>query len=173
MPSGRAMPGACRHVAPLASVTRPFTRPPHLKAQLDEARGCVQAARVFVLIVDDHPDSNVLMSEFFRMHGFRTAQAEDGEAAMRQALATPPDVILLDLEMPVLGGEGFRARQLREPAVAHVPVVCVSGRYDAEERAGRLGLTCFIKPVPLDRLLAEVQRLGAGTRHGAGDRRGP
>jgi len=88
-------------------------------------------------------------------------------------LATPPDVILLDLEMPVLGGEGFRARQLREPALAHVPVLCISGRYDAEERAERLGLTCFIKPVSLDHLLAEVRRLGAGAVDGSLGRRAP
>lgn len=122
---------------------------------------------MLVLIVDDHPDSNAFMAEFFRLHGFRTVHAEDGEAALRQALVSLPDVILLDLEMPVLGGEGFRERQLLEPALAGVPVVCVSGRYDAEERAGRLGLPCILKPVSLDRLLAEVQRLCAGQVGGA------
>jgi two-component system, cell cycle response regulator DivK len=113
---------------------------------------------VLILIVDDHADSGLLMAEFFEYHGFRTARAENGEQAIRQALADPPDLILLDLEMPVMSGEGFRQRQLQEPSIATVPVLCISGRYDARDRADRLGLTCFVKPVPLDLLLAEVQR---------------
>jgi len=114
---------------------------------------------VLILIVDDHADSGLLMSEFFEYHGFRTSRAENGEQALRQALANPPDLILLDLEMPVMSGEGFRQRQLGEPSLADVPVLCVSGRYDARDRAERLGLPCFVKPVPLDILLAAVQRL--------------
>jgi DNA-binding response OmpR family regulator len=113
---------------------------------------------VLILIVDDHADSSLLMSEFFEYHGFRTSRAENGEEAIRRALADPPDLILLDLEMPVLSGEGFRQWQLGEPSIANVPVLCISGRYDARDRAARLGLPCFVKPVPLDVLLAEVQR---------------
>jgi DNA-binding response OmpR family regulator len=114
---------------------------------------------VLVLIVDDQADSRWLLSEFFRLNGFRAATAANGAEAIEVALAEPPDVILLDLQMPLMSGEAFREHQLREPRIASVPVLCLSGRHDAGERARRVGLSCFIKPVPLDVLLAEVQRL--------------
>jgi CheY-like chemotaxis protein len=114
---------------------------------------------VLVLIVDDQADSRWLLSEFFRLNGYDTATAWNGAEAIEVALANPPDVILLDLQMPLMGGEAFREHQLREPTLAKIPVLCLSGREDAGERAQGVGLSCLTKPVPLDVLMAAVQRL--------------
>jgi two-component system cell cycle response regulator DivK len=114
---------------------------------------------VLVLIVDDHAECRWLLAEFFQWHGYRTAGAENGAEALRLALADPPDVIVLDLAMPVMCGERFREHQLREPTIAHVPVVCVSGCHDTLRQSATLGLSGFLKPAEPDALLEEVRRL--------------
>jgi CheY-like chemotaxis protein len=68
--------------------------------------------------------------------GYAVAAAADGAEAL-EALrrAAPPDLILLDLMMPVLDGWHFRREQLRDPALPAVPVAVVSGAGDADLHA--------------------------------------
>ncbi len=71
----------------------------------------------------------------------------------------PPSLILLDLMMPVMDGEQFRAQQLRDPTLASIPVVVVSAHASAEERAARLGAAgCVKKPFEIEDLLEQVRR---------------
>src|SRR2546428_2502317 len=68
-------------------------------------------------------------------------------------------LFLFDLMMPVMSGEEFRAEQLRNPALASIPVVVVSAHASAEERAARLGAVgCVRKPFEVEDLLEEVRR---------------
>ena len=96
--------------------------------------------------------------------GYDVMEAGDGAEALTSARHTPPDVILLDLAMPVMDGFAFREAQVREPKLAAIPVICVSGRHDAESNTRALRLAaCVCKPYSLDEIVIRVAMLtGAG-----------
>jgi CheY-like chemotaxis protein len=92
--------------------------------------------------------------------GHRVVGAANGREALERLRAMPrPSLILLDLMMPEMNGAQFRAEQLRDPALASIPVVVVSADAAAEEKAAALGaVACLRKPVDIDDLLDEVKR---------------
>jgi CheY-like chemotaxis protein len=73
-----------------------------------------------------------------------------------------PCVVLLDLMMPVMDGWTFRERQLADPALAPVPVICVTAVFNPGEVRRRLDVRCLPKPVDFDLLLDEVSGACAG-----------
>ena len=117
-----------------------------------------------VLVVDDDPDSRTLLEMALSGAGYRVVQAADGADALMAARRARPDVILLDLAMPGMDGFAFREAQVREPALADIPVICVSGRHDAEKAARAMRLdACVCKPYSLDEIVIRVAVLtGSG-----------
>lgn len=112
-----------------------------------------------VLIADDSATMRGLIRMELEVAGFAVAEAADGEQALQLALADPPDVILLDVEMPVLDGYGCLQKLKEAPATAHIPVVFVTGLLTAEDvaRALRLGGHDYLrKPPESAELLARV-----------------
>jgi two-component system OmpR family response regulator len=111
-----------------------------------------------VLVVDDDPDSRALLELALSFEGYEVVSAADGKAALTSAKQHHPDVILLDLAMPIMDGFGFRAAQLRDPSIAVIPVICVSGRHDANEATRKLNLAgCVGKPFSLDEIVFRVR----------------
>jgi len=90
------------------------------------------------------------------------AEARNGQEACARALAEQPDLILMDLNMPVMDGmAGLRALKA-EPRTAHIPVVIVStrGEGDAVERCRALGCAAFVtKPIDRAHLRATIKKL--------------
>jgi CheY-like chemotaxis protein len=60
--------------------------------------------------------------------------------------------------MPGMNGQQFRAAQLRDPALAAIPVVVLSGDYKVDEQAAELGVEGFSKPIQLPVLLAKIEQ---------------
>ena len=116
-----------------------------------------------VLIVEDDADLREMMAQLLSLEGFRAETAPNGRDALRYLeRGDRPDVILLDLMMPVMDGWEFRRRQVADPTIATVPVVVLSAVDPA--RAGDLGGTAFLKkPLDFDRLLELVRRFCAPT----------
>jgi DNA-binding response OmpR family regulator len=113
---------------------------------------------VVILVVDDDPDSRTLLELALSLVGYVTLAASNGAEALEIAGRYHPDVILLDLAMPVMDGFAFRAAQVRDPELADIPVICVSGRHDAVEAARGLQLAgCVGKPFALDEIVARVR----------------
>lgn len=113
-----------------------------------------------VLVVDDDPDSRTLLELALSVTGYSVDTAVNGRDALEHARAARPDVILLDLAMPVMDGFAFRSAQLRDPALAGIPVICVSGRHDAPAAARQLQMVhCFPKPFDLDEVISRVAGL--------------
>jgi len=111
-----------------------------------------------VLVVDDDPDSRALLELALSMEGYSVSSAANGKVALDSTRRDHPDVILLDLAMPIMDGFGFRAAQLGDPAIAGIPVICVSGRYDAYEATRTLKLAgCVGKPFSLDEIVFRVR----------------
>ncbi len=109
-----------------------------------------------VLIVEDDRDMREVLVDLFALEGYRVSAAANGRQALKEARRHPPDVILLDLMMPVMTGWQFRAEQSRDPGLALVPVVVMSGFGDGLDVAAVLP-----KPFVLDDVLSTVRRLAA------------
>jgi DNA-binding response OmpR family regulator len=125
-----------------------------------------------VLVVDDDPASRALLELALSSEGYAVVQAPDGKAALDTARRHRPDVILLDLAMPIMDGFSFRAAQLRDSAIAGIPVICVSGRPDAVEATRTLKLAgCVGKPFVLDEVVFLVRNVIG--RSGNSDRVAP
>jgi CheY-like chemotaxis protein len=119
-----------------------------------------KAAGATVLVVEDDFDLCDALVPILEYDGHRVVSAANGREALdRLHEMAPPSLILLDLMMPVMDGEQFRAEQLRDPALASIPVVVLSAHAHAEERAARIGaVACLRKPFDVDVLLEQVRR---------------
>lgn len=108
-----------------------------------------------VLIVDDDRDIRETTELLLAECGHRVLGATNGEDALRLLQRGPrPDLVILDLMMPVMTGWELRERMLRDPALATIPTVVISGDARAVTRAAGLQLTAFLaKPFELDDLL--------------------
>jgi signal transduction histidine kinase/DNA-binding NarL/FixJ family response regulator len=115
-----------------------------------------------VLVVDDVAANRSPLVHFLSPLGFELLEAQDGESALAQARALPPDLVLMDIVMPGVGGLEA-TRQLRREAGLHaVPVIALSASAAAadERECLECGADAFVpKPVDLDTLLAEIGRL--------------
>jgi CheY-like chemotaxis protein len=116
----------------------------------------LRAASRRVLVVDDDRDIRELLVELLASEGYEVASAADGRRALAEARSRRPDVILLDLMMPVMSGWEFREAQLRDPELAGIPVVVVTAFEDSLE-----GAVLLRKPFLVEDVLDAVQRLAA------------
>ena len=113
-----------------------------------------------VLVVEDDPDAREPVAAVLAEEGFEIAVATDGsEALAALGGGLRPCVVLLDLRMPGMDGFEFRAEQMRDPALAKVPVVVLSGDDQVDEKALELGVEYFIrKPIDIDHLVDLIER---------------
>ena len=111
-----------------------------------------------VLIVEDDPDLREMMAQMLSLEGFETATAANGQEALEYLHATPnPEVILLDLMMPIMDGWEFRRKQQADPALADVPVIVLSA-LDQPRADQVVDAAAFLKkPLDFDRLLDLVR----------------
>lgn len=91
-----------------------------------------------VLVVDDDPVNRELMTIRLRDAGFAVETSDSGEAALPKALASRPDAVLSDIQMPGMDGFELRRAFRRDARLARIPVVLVSSAL-VEERARRSG----------------------------------
>jgi CheY-like chemotaxis protein len=110
-----------------------------------------------VLIVEDDEDLREMMAQLLTLEGFHAATVANGREALEYLHeAGTPEVILLDLMMPVMDGWEFRRQQQADPALAPVPVIVLSAV--DQGRASSLDADAFLKkPLDFDRLLTLVR----------------
>ena len=117
---------------------------------------------MLILVTEDEEDTRELMKLLLEYHGHEVDTAENGKQAIQVATAHVPDVILMDLRMPVM--DGFVATQtLRAlPATHDVPIIAVSayvGDKDWCDRAKASGCNeCVGKPVNYEALVTVMRR---------------
>jgi CheY-like chemotaxis protein len=116
--------------------------------------------RATVLIVDDIEATRTGLAKLLRLRGYDTLEASNGNEALESLKAHPETrVVILDLRMPGGSGYRFREEQLREPAIAGVPVVVFTGTEDVEAIKQELLVADVLrKPISVDALLEAVAR---------------
>jgi CheY-like chemotaxis protein len=109
-----------------------------------------------ILVVEDDEDAREAMVALLQMKGYHAVPAGNGREALDYLDQAPaPDLIILDLWMPVMDGWQFRSEQVRNPRLAHIPVIVVTALAD---RADVDANEIIIKPVDVDHLLTTVDQ---------------
>ena len=124
-----------------------------------------------LLVIEDEPCIRDLFTTVLTAAGHVVRAAPDGQAGLEEALAQPPDLILLDLVMPGLDGLQVAARLRATPETAMVPLVMVTAWDAALDRALAAGVDDFLrKPVDVGDLTLRVAALlAARAAMGVGD----
>jgi two-component system cell cycle response regulator DivK len=113
-----------------------------------------------VLIVEDHDTTREMYAWCMRAAGWLVAEAVNGEAALYAAVLFEPDVIVMDLRLPVLEGIEVTRRLKETELTRHIPIVACSALDHAARDAKNAGCSAFVtKPCPPDHLLALVESL--------------
>jgi two-component system cell cycle response regulator len=100
-----------------------------------------------ILVVDDLEENTRLLGHLLESKGFRISVAHDGVEALKSVEENPPDVVLLDLIMPLLDGFQVLEKLKQNPATENIPVIIITGmsKRDANVRAIELGTHDFIQ----------------------------
>ena len=115
-----------------------------------------------VLIIEDDQAFRDLLAMHLSTAGYKVLVAEDAAVGGRMLLASRPDLLLLDLLLPYLGGLELLHALRQDPDVAQTPVVCVTSMRDGATyaKAINLGVADFLaKPVLVEELLATVAKV--------------
>jgi len=114
-----------------------------------------------ILLVEDDADIMGAMAAILEDEGYCVVHASDGEEALRALReGLRPCLIVLDLFMPGMSGIEFRRVQGRDPSIAAVPVIVVSGVANMVKEIQSMGVArCFTKPVDVPVLLGAVTEL--------------
>lgn len=113
-----------------------------------------------ILYVEDNEDNIYVVKNRFARAGFNVVVATDGEQGVAMAATEQPDLILMDLRMPVMDGWEAVKRIKARPETKHIPVIALSAHAMAGDRERALEAGCDdydTKPVEFARLLEKVR----------------
>ena len=115
-----------------------------------------------ILLVEDNPENRDMLSRRLIRRGFELSFAMDGAEAVTRALEDRPDLVLMDLSLPVLDGWEATRRIKADPATGAIPVIALTAHAMAGDREKALHAGCDdydTKPVDLERLLGKIEAL--------------
>jgi CheY-like chemotaxis protein len=117
-----------------------------------------------VLYIEDNDDDVYMLKMRLELLGdFKILVAQNGEKGCEMAVSERPDVIIMDLEMPILDGWEATRRLKSNPQTRDIPVIALSAHALASERERAFAAGCDefdAKPIQFERLLATLRRLG-------------
>jgi len=115
-----------------------------------------------VPVVDDFQDNREMYAEYLAFSGFRVIQAANGKEALDQAFANRPDIIIMDLSLPVMDGWEATRRLKADQRTNAIPVVALTGHAMQGHSKGAMEAGCdaFVaKPCLPDQLVAEIRKM--------------
>ena len=115
-----------------------------------------------VLLVEDNEMNRDMLSRRLMRRGFEVSVAADGQAGVDSARREMPDIILMDMSLPVLDGWGATRILKEEGATRSIPVIALTAHAMAGDRAKALECGCDdydTKPIEMPRLLEKMDRL--------------
>jgi CheY-like chemotaxis protein len=115
-----------------------------------------------VLVVDDYPDAREMYAEYLQYAGFDVIEAGNGLEALQRASDSQPDIILMDLSLPVMDGWEATRRLKADKSTADIPVVALTGHALAgfSDGAKKAGCDAFVtKPCLPEEIVKEIHRV--------------
>jgi two-component system cell cycle response regulator DivK len=115
-----------------------------------------------ILVVDDFEDNREMYAQYLTWAGFRVAEAANGQEALDRAFELRPDLIVMDLSLPMLDGWEATRRLKKDPRTQSIPVVALTGHALAGHSQGakEAGCDAFLtKPCLPAALVEEVRRM--------------
>ena len=113
-----------------------------------------------VLVIEDTEDNRQIVRDLLTNAGYEIVEAEDGESGVAMAASVRPDVILMDIQLPVMDGYEAARRIKADPATAHIPIIAVTSYALAGDEAKTRDAGCdgyIAKPFSPRLLLAKVR----------------
>ena len=113
-----------------------------------------------ILIVEDNEMNRDMLSRRLERKGYSVTMATDGGAGVEMASAETPDLILMDMSLPVLDGWEATRRVKANPATQHIPVIALTAHAMTGDRDKAMAAGCDdydTKPIDLARLLSKIQ----------------
>jgi CheY-like chemotaxis protein len=119
-----------------------------------------------VLVVDDEPLIALALEAALEDAGYRVVTAANGRQGLERLAEAPrPDVVLLDMMMPVMGGAAMRAAMAADPELRGIPVVVVSSLPEEAVRARVDGVAAVLrKPCTAEQVLGAIEGVLGGAR---------
>jgi CheY-like chemotaxis protein len=133
--------------------------------QLLEERGMADTTKT-VLLVEDNEDNRTVYRTILEHFGYGVIEARNGEDGVRMAREDDPDLILMDISIPLI--DGWEATRILkgDPATAEIPIIALTAHALATDRAKATEVGCdgyLAKPCEPRRVVAEVEKfIGAG-----------
>jgi two-component system, cell cycle response regulator DivK len=115
-----------------------------------------------ILLVEDNEMNRDMLSRRLERKGYEVVIAVNGQEGVELVSSTRPDLILMDLSLPIIDGWEATRRIKADPATASIPVIALTAHAMAEDRAKAMAAGCDdfdIKPVDLPRLLEKIDVL--------------
>ncbi|MGD9615038.1 MAG: response regulator [Alphaproteobacteria bacterium] len=113
-----------------------------------------------ILLVEDHEDVRDMLSRRLRRQGFDVSIAVDGRQAVEACASEPPDLVLLDLNLPDTDGWTVARTLKADPRCAEIPIIALTAYAAAEDRAEALRAGCddhHPKPIDFSRLVSQIE----------------
>ena len=115
-----------------------------------------------ILIVEDNEMNRDMLSRRLQRKGYEVLIAVDGEMGLEVARANSPELILMDMSLPVMDGWEATRRMKADQRLKHIPVIALTAHAMANDRTKALEAGCNdydTKPIDLPRLLAKIETL--------------
>ena len=115
-----------------------------------------------ILLVEDNELNRDMLSRRLMRKGYQVLIAEDGAKGLRAATEGKPDLILMDMSLPVIDGWEVTRRLKAEPETRAIPVIALTAHALSTDREKAMAAGCDdydTKPVELDRLLGKIENL--------------
>jgi two-component system cell cycle response regulator DivK len=113
-----------------------------------------------ILVVEDQMDSLQILRDLLRVNGYEMTEAQNGEEALASVVKDRPDLILIDIQLPIMDGYEATRRIKADPLLRSIPIIAVTSYALSgdEEKARAAGCDDFVpKPYSPRQLLAKVR----------------
>ncbi len=124
-----------------------------------------------ILLVEDNEMNRDMLSRRLERKGFQVVLALDGESGVEMTGSHAPDLILMDMSLPVLDGWEATRRLKADPATRHIPVIALTAHAMSSDREKAIEAGCDdydTKPIELARLLGKIEALLSRTASSEG-----
>ena len=122
----------------------------------------VHTSAPLILVVEDFLDAREMYRDYLAFSGYRVETAADGQEAIEKARALQPDLILMDLALPIVDGWEATRRLKTDEATKAIPVIALTAHAMSGDREKAIEAGCDdydTKPIELDRLLSKIEAL--------------